>query len=143
MSIVSALARKSKGLSRDEISKLTKVRTGGELSKLLNELEWCGFIRKYNSIGKQTKDALYQLIDNFTLFHFSSTYKGIGTTITISGQTISEVQYTAHGVDLHLNVSASSTFHRLRKPSEYPVCCQMSIAGEQRLMRIKVSTKRR
>lgn len=70
MSIVSALARKSKGLSRDEISKLTKVRTGGELSKLLNELEWCGFIRKYNSIGKQTKDALYQLIDNFTLFHF-------------------------------------------------------------------------
>lgn len=70
MSIVSALAKKSKGLSRDEISKLTKVRTGGELSKLLNELEWCGFIRKYNCIGKHSKDALYQLIDNFTLFYF-------------------------------------------------------------------------
>ena len=70
MNIVSALAKKSKGLSRDEISKFTNLRTGGELSKLLNELEWCGFIRKYSSIGKQSKDALYQLIDNFTLFHF-------------------------------------------------------------------------
>lgn len=70
MNIVSALARRTKGLSRDEISKLARVRTGGELSKLLNELEWCGFIRKYNNIGKQSKDALYQLIDNFTLFYF-------------------------------------------------------------------------
>lgn len=70
MNIVSALAKKAKGLNRDEISKYVNVRTGGELSKLLNELEWCGFIRKYNSIGKQSKDALYQLIDNFTLFYF-------------------------------------------------------------------------
>ena len=42
--------KKQKGLSRDEISKLAKVRTGGELSKLLNELDRCGFIRKYISI---------------------------------------------------------------------------------------------
>ncbi len=70
MKIVSSLAKKAKGLSRDEISRLTHVRTGGELSKLLSELEWCGFIRKYNGIGKQSKDALYQLIDNFTLFYF-------------------------------------------------------------------------
>lgn len=70
MKIVSTLAKKAKGLSRDEISKITKVSTGGELTKLLNELEWCGFIRKYNSIGKQSKDSLYQLIDNFTLFYF-------------------------------------------------------------------------
>ncbi len=70
MNIVSALAKKTKGLSRDEISGLTGVQTGGDLSKLLSELERCGFIRKYNSIGKQSKDALYQLIDNFTLFYF-------------------------------------------------------------------------
>lgn len=70
MNIVSALAKKAKGLSRDDISKSINVRTGGELSKLLSELEWCGFIRKYNSIGKLSKEALYQLIDNFTLFYF-------------------------------------------------------------------------
>lgn len=70
MDVVSTLAKKSMGLTRDEIAKLTQSQTGGALSKILNELEWCGFIRKYNCIGKQTKDALYQLIDNFTLFYF-------------------------------------------------------------------------
>lgn len=27
-------------------------------------------IRKYNCMGKQSKDAIYQLIDNFTIFYF-------------------------------------------------------------------------
>ena len=70
MNVVSALAKKTKGLSRDEISQLTQISSGGELSKLLNELEWCGFIRRYNGFGKQAKDAMYQLIDNFTIFYF-------------------------------------------------------------------------
>ena len=35
-----------------------------------SNLEWCGFIRKYNCLGKQSKDAIYQLMDNFTLFYF-------------------------------------------------------------------------
>lgn len=70
MQVVTALAKKSKGLTRDEIAKSTVLKTGGDLTRYLNELEWCGFIRKYNCIGKQSKDALYQLIDNFTLFYF-------------------------------------------------------------------------
>lgn len=70
MHIVTALAKKSKGLTRDEIVNVSGIQTGGDLSRYLNELEWCGFIRKYTNIGKQTKDALYQLIDNFTLFYF-------------------------------------------------------------------------
>ena len=91
--------KKTKGLSRDEISKLAKVRTGGELSKLLNELEWCGFIRKYNSIGKQSKDSLYQLIDNFTFFYFQY-IKGNKNNDSHFGQIISAVHYIEHGVDL-------------------------------------------
>lgn len=70
MQVVTALATKTKGLTRDEIVKASGVPTGGDLSRYLNELEWCGFIRKYNCIGKHYKDALYQLIDNFTLFYF-------------------------------------------------------------------------
>lgn len=70
MNVVTALAKKNKGLTREEIVKASGIPTGGDLSRYLNELEWCGFIRKYNSIGKQSKDALYQLIDNFTLFYF-------------------------------------------------------------------------
>lgn len=70
MAIVNALAKKGKGLSRDEIVKYSGIPTGGDLSRFLEELEWCGFIRKYSAIGKESKDALYQLIDNFTLFYF-------------------------------------------------------------------------
>lgn len=70
MSIVTVLAKKNKGLTREEIVKASGIPTGGDLSRYLNELEWCGFIRKYTGMGKQSKDALYQLVDNFTLFYF-------------------------------------------------------------------------
>lgn len=70
MQLVTAMATKSKGLTRDEISTKLKIKSGGELTRYLNELEWCGFIRKYHCIGKQSKDALYQLVDNFTIFYF-------------------------------------------------------------------------
>jgi len=64
------LAKRNKGLTRFEIAETCGLKSGGDLTRYLNELEWCGFIRKYNCIGKQSKDALYQLIDNFTLFYF-------------------------------------------------------------------------
>ena len=70
MQIITALSKKKKGLTRDEIVKYSGIPTGGDLSRFLNELEWCGFIRKYTIIGKRSKDAIYQLIDNFTLFYF-------------------------------------------------------------------------
>ena len=70
MQIVTSLAEKNKGLTRDEIVRASGIPTGGDLSRYLNELEWCGFIRKYTAIGKHSKDAIYQLIDNFTLFYF-------------------------------------------------------------------------
>jgi hypothetical protein len=68
--VVTALAKKNKGLTRHEIAKASDIKSGGDLTRYLNELEWCGFIRRYNCIGKNSKDALYQLIDNFTLFYF-------------------------------------------------------------------------
>lgn len=70
MHVVTALAKKKTGLTRMEIVEDTGIKTSGDLTRYLNELEWCGFIRKYNCMGKQSKDALYQLIDNFTLFYF-------------------------------------------------------------------------
>lgn len=70
MQVVTALAKKKGGLTRNEIVNYTGIKTSGELTRYLNELEWCGFIRKYNCIGKESRDALYQLIDNFTLFYF-------------------------------------------------------------------------
>ena len=42
---------------------------GGKFSECLRSLEECGFIRSFSAIGKLAKDAMFQLIDNFTLFH--------------------------------------------------------------------------
>ena len=67
--IVMALAKKSKGLTREEISAETKLPTGGSLTQLLEELEESGFIRKYIPFGKKERNSLYQLGDFFSLFH--------------------------------------------------------------------------
>ncbi len=68
--IVEALSKKGKGLTREEISKQTKIKSGGGLTKVLQDLEYCDFIRKYHSFGKKTRDTLYQLMDSYTLFYF-------------------------------------------------------------------------
>ena len=69
--IVKALGTKKVGMTRDEIIEKTSIDNSGALTKQLEELESCGFIRKYYAFGMKTKNALYQLIDNYTLFYYS------------------------------------------------------------------------
>lgn len=57
-------------MTRCEIISAANLVDNGTLTKMLNELEWCGFIRRYNCIGKAVKEAVFQLIDNYTLFYF-------------------------------------------------------------------------
>lgn len=70
MRIVSALGARKIGMPRGEIASSAKVSNSGTLTKYLRELEQCGFIRKYTLPGKRSKGSIYQLMDNFTLFHF-------------------------------------------------------------------------
>lgn len=70
LSIITALAQKKQGLLREDLVKASKLADNADFSKALQELEQCGFIRKYSCIGKKVKDAIYQLIDNYTLFYF-------------------------------------------------------------------------
>ena len=70
LSIVRALGRKKAGMGRDEIARSSHLANSGNLTEKLSELEACGFVRKYHAFGKKSKGALYQLVDNFTLFHF-------------------------------------------------------------------------
>ena len=67
--IIEALSSVNKGISRDEISRRTKISSSGDLTKKLAELEHCGFIRKYVPYGYKERNSLYQLIDNYTLFY--------------------------------------------------------------------------
>ena len=69
--IIKALSTKKVGMTRDELLEATGLTNSGAFSTKLDELESCGFIRKYYAFGMKTKNAIYQLIDNFTLFHYS------------------------------------------------------------------------
>lgn len=70
MRIVAAHGKKKRGLSRGEISSEAGVSDSGTLTKYLDELEQCGFIRRYGLPGRKKKGAVFQLMDNFTIFHF-------------------------------------------------------------------------
>lgn len=80
--VVTALATRGRGLTRQEILAQTGISDNGKCSIMLDELENCGFIRRYEPyieqtgtrrrrIGqRQSPDTLFQLVDPFTLFHF-------------------------------------------------------------------------
>ena len=60
--------RKS-GMTREEILRASKMTDGGTFSTILEELEECGFIRRFSSADTAEINALYQLMDNYTLFY--------------------------------------------------------------------------
>ncbi|MFN8347947.1 MAG: ATP-binding protein [Spirosomataceae bacterium] len=68
--IVKALAAKNKGLTRNEIVEATGIKSGGGLSVLLEELIQCGFVKQLFPIKKAKEDALFRLVDEYTLFYF-------------------------------------------------------------------------
>lgn len=68
--IIEALGTKKVGMTREEIINAAKISNSGDLTTKLEELESCGFIRKYYAFGMKKKNAVYQLMDCFTLFYF-------------------------------------------------------------------------
>lgn len=73
--IVFSLAKKHKGLTRNEIINLAKITDGGTFSKTLYELELSGFISSLVPFQKTKKDTLYRLSDEFSLFYIKFMYK--------------------------------------------------------------------
>ena len=65
--IITQLSKKKSGYTRSELSNLLGQNTGGGFTRRLDELEQCGFIRKYVPISGKTH--IYQLVDFFTLFY--------------------------------------------------------------------------
>ena len=81
--IVTALATKGRGLTRQELIAGSGFADNGKFSLMLEELESCGFIRSYEPFmtdsartkrrgagERQSSETLFQLVDPFTLFHF-------------------------------------------------------------------------
>ena len=74
LAIIEALAETKGGKSRQELVKATGLGSGSVLSKDLEELEQCGFIRRF---ALPQNGTCFQLVDSFTLFslHFLKTQK--------------------------------------------------------------------
>ena len=68
--IVTCMSKNRNGLTREQILKDSGITSGGSISKILKNLEICGFIRKYDLIGVDARRKRYQLLDFFTLFYF-------------------------------------------------------------------------
>ena len=68
--IINLFGERNSGLTREEVIKGLGETSNGDVSSCLEELTDCGFLRRYNAFGAAKKGALYQLIDNYTLFHF-------------------------------------------------------------------------
>jgi hypothetical protein len=71
IAVVRALASKRSGLSRSEIIDITKIANGGGLSKTLEELHHSGFIAEYLPFGRQKRDTMYRLTDEYSLFYLT------------------------------------------------------------------------
>ena len=67
--LIRAIATRKCGVTADELFNIADLPHGGTQMKCLDELDICGFIRKFTAFGKRKRDSLYQLIDNFTLFY--------------------------------------------------------------------------
>ncbi len=68
--IVTALAKKNKGLTRKEILAETKLKSGGTFSLLLQELVACGFVKIILPIDKNKEGYLYRLVDEYSIFYY-------------------------------------------------------------------------
>ena len=78
MQIIEVLAKKRKGLTRDEIVKYSNISNGGGLTTMLEELELCGFISINPNFSTKKNLQLYQLTDFYSLFylHFVKDKRG-------------------------------------------------------------------
>ena len=87
VAIIKSLAGKPQGLTRNELVD-NKLKSGGTLTTLLDELIESGFIAPYLPFGKTAKDTIYKLTDEYSLFYLKfidgSRATGAGTWLTKS-----------------------------------------------------------
>lgn len=98
ISVIRALAKNKKGLSRKEIIGLTGLAENGHLSDILDDLVNCDFIRYYNVTGKESNSGYYQLVDYYSHFY-----------LDYGARKVKDSEYWTH----MLNTPAQNTWYGL------------------------------
>jgi AAA+ ATPase superfamily predicted ATPase len=69
ISVIRACYSKWKGVTQNEIVKLSGIPSGGTLTRMLTELELSGFISSTQPFANIKKEKLYRLTDEFSIFY--------------------------------------------------------------------------
>lgn len=67
--IIEVLCQYPKGLQRGDLIKKCKLKSGGGMTTLLDELEYSGFISSFIPIDKFSNEKVFRVIDCYTLFY--------------------------------------------------------------------------
>lgn len=67
--IVSVLGKSKSGLGRTELSKKSKVATGGPFTRTMEDLVLSGFVAEQHPYGKTKQGMIYRLTDEFSVFY--------------------------------------------------------------------------
>lgn len=77
--VVTALGKKSMGLTRPQIAAETGMKNNTQLGTMLSELVECGMVYEYVPLGKRVNGAVYKLVDSLSFFHFRFLQKSSGS----------------------------------------------------------------
>lgn len=76
--IVEALATSQKGITREELILKSKISSGGTLTKTIEELSESGFLSEYEPYSNTSKETLYRLTDEYSMFYLKYIKKNKG-----------------------------------------------------------------
>jgi len=71
MRVIRSLARKRRGMTRNEMLSSAGIPTGGGATMLIDELVESGFVKRVYPFERGKKNALYHLADEYSLFYLS------------------------------------------------------------------------
>ncbi len=69
LTIIETLANHPNGILRIELIKKSALSDGGTFTRTIDDLVECGFVSKYSPFNKKKKEAIYKLIDFYSLFY--------------------------------------------------------------------------
>ena len=76
--MIRVLAKTRKGITRKELLKKCNLGSGGAYSNTLDELIESGFVHQYAPFGKKSRDSLYRLSDEYSLFYLKFMEANLG-----------------------------------------------------------------
>ncbi len=71
IAIIRALAKKRRGLYQNDLLKEANLPYGGTTTTVLHELEESGFIMSFLSFGKESREKLFRLVDEYSFFYLT------------------------------------------------------------------------